>query len=295
MGSSAANRLTGDAGNDALDGADGNDIVEGGAGADSLVGGLAADVLSYAHSTAGVTVHLGAGTASGGDAAGDMFSGFEGVEGSAFADTLTGDDDANRLSGGPGDDTLNGGAGNDTIVGGLGADTMSGGAGIDTLSYASATSFLTIVLWSGSAHGLGATGDSFSSFENLTGGKVRDSLYGDAQANVIRGGGGDDFIDGGGGNDKLYGEEGDDGFYFNGSSGRDIVYGFTAGSAVAEDRLVLDLGPGYQDFASVMATATMVNGNTVFHFGAGRAITLVGVDQSALAVDDIVFMPTELR
>ena len=122
---------------------------------------------------------------------------------------------------------------------------------------------------------------------------VSDVLYGDAQANMIRGGGGGDFIDGGGGNDRLHGEEGDDGFYFNASSGKDLVYGFTAGSAVAEDRLVLDLGPTYQNFVGVMAVATMVNGNTVFNFSAGQTVTLVGVDKSTLAVNDIVFVPEE--
>jgi len=62
-----------------------------------------------------------------------------------------------------------------------------------------------------------------------------------------------------------------------------------AGSAVAEDRLLIDLGPAYQNFVSVMAAATMVNGNTVFHFGAGLSITLVGVDKDSLTVNDIVF------
>ncbi|HTE35470.1 MAG TPA: calcium-binding protein, partial [Reyranella sp.] len=292
VGSSAANRLTGDAGNDTLDGANGNDIVEGGGGADTMIGGLATDTLSYAHSMAGVTVDLGAGTASGGDATGDTFSGFEGLEGSAFADTLTGDDNANRLSGGSGDDTLSGGAGNDTIVGGLGADMMFGGAGVDTLSYANATSYVSVSL-DGSAYGLGATGDTFSGFENLTGGTVGDALYGDAQGNTIRGGGGADYIDGGAGNDKLYGDAGDDLFYFNASSGRDLIYGFQAGSGVAEDRLLIDLGPDHQNFVSVMAAATMVNGNTVFHFGAGLSLTLVGVDKNSLAVSDITFPEEE--
>ena len=289
VGSGGANRMTGDAGNDHIDGGNGNDVVEGGAGADTLIGGGGLDVLSYAHSMAGVTIDLAAGTGSGGDATGDTFSGFEGVDGSAFADTLTGDAGANRLSGGSGDDHLDGGDGDDTISGGLGADTMIGGAGIDTLSYASAMSYITVSLQTGFAYGVGASGDTFSGFENLTGGQVSDALYGDAQSNVIHGGRGGDFIDGGGGNDKLYGDEGDDAFYFNTGSGRDLIYGFQAGSAIAEDRLVLDLGPAYHDFVSVMAAASMVNGNTVFRFGAGLTVTLVGVDKSSLATNDIVF------
>ena len=57
----------------------GNDTIEGGAVADSLTGGTGTDFLSYAGSTVGVSVSLGTGAVSGGDAAGDTISGFEGV------------------------------------------------------------------------------------------------------------------------------------------------------------------------------------------------------------------------
>ena len=42
-----------------------------------------------------------------------------------------------------------------------------------------------------------------------------------------------------------------------------------------------------------MAAATMVNGSTVFNFGAGLSITLVGVDKNSIAVTDIVFPEDE--
>ena len=106
---------------------------------------------------------------------------------------------------------------------------------------------------------------------------------------MIRGGGGGDFIDGGGGNDRLYGEAGDDTFYVAATSGKDRIYDFQAGGS--EDQILLDLGPSIQSFVAAMATATMVNGNTVFHFGGGTELTLVGVDKSTLTVDDIVFQP----
>ena len=63
-----------------------------------------------------MTVNLGAGTASGGDAAGDTLSGIENVIGSAQADTLTGDGGDNVLEGDAGNDSLDGGAGDDTAV-----------------------------------------------------------------------------------------------------------------------------------------------------------------------------------
>ena len=63
-----------------------------------------------------MTVNLGAGTASGGDAQGDTLSGIESLTGSAQADTLTGDSGDNMLDGGAGADVLTGGLGNDTYV-----------------------------------------------------------------------------------------------------------------------------------------------------------------------------------
>ena len=290
LGNGGANRLFGDAGADHLDGGDGNDVIEGGAGADILIGGLGIDRLSYAHAAAGVTVDLGTGIATGSDAEGDSFSGFEGIDGSAFADRLTGDGNANRLSGGAADDILDGGDGNDTILGGLGRDAMTGGAGIDTLSYADATSTVVVTL-DGFAYGTFASGDTFSGFENLTGGRANDVLYGDDQTNVIRGGDGSDFIAGGGGNDRLYGDAGDDTFYVDSASGRDRIYDFQAGGT--EDRILLDLGPAIQSFAAAMATASMVNGSTVFNFGGGTTLTLVGVEKSALTAADIAFQPEE--
>ena len=117
--------MTGGAGADSLDGGEGNDILEGGAGADTLTGGSGIDTASYASAGAGVTVVLG-GASTGGDAAGDTMSGFEQVLGSSFADTITGDTNANTLWGLGGDDIL---------IGNLGADVLKGGAGNDSFTY----------------------------------------------------------------------------------------------------------------------------------------------------------------
>ena len=69
--------LSGLGGDDTLDGGAGADTIIGGAGGDTIDGGIGSDTASYALSAAGVTVNLGAGTASGGDAAGDTLSGIE--------------------------------------------------------------------------------------------------------------------------------------------------------------------------------------------------------------------------
>jgi len=122
IGSGAANRLLGGAGNDTLSGAAGDDTLSGGAGGDLLAGGDGVDWAAYDASSSGVAVSLLAGTASGGEAAGDTLSGVENLRGSAFADTLTGDGGANALAGGAGNDLLRGGLGNDTLTGGTGND-----------------------------------------------------------------------------------------------------------------------------------------------------------------------------
>ena len=83
-------------------------------------GGSGSDTASYAGSSSGVAIDLGAGTASGGDAAGDTLSGIENLEGSAQADSLRGDAGVNVIAGGGGADFQVGGAGNDALSGGGG-------------------------------------------------------------------------------------------------------------------------------------------------------------------------------
>ncbi|MGC6471361.1 MAG: calcium-binding protein [Parvibaculales bacterium] len=130
----------GGAGDDTMLGDDDADIFFGDAGADKMDGGSGIDIVSYAASSAGVTVDLSATpdadgyvTASGGDAAGDKLKNIEHVIGSAHNDTLDGGAGNDTIDGGAGDDTLYGGAGNDTIDGGDGDDIIDGGAGNDVI------------------------------------------------------------------------------------------------------------------------------------------------------------------
>ncbi len=128
-----ADTLLGGAGEDSLVGGAGNDVLAGGAGADTLEGGDGRDLLDYRGSDA-VEVSLALGTGSGGDAAGDVFSGFEWLAGGDGDDALTGDAGDNRIFGGVGLDVLNGAAGTDTLIGGDDDDILLGGAGADVLT-----------------------------------------------------------------------------------------------------------------------------------------------------------------
>ena len=71
-----------------------------------------ADWLIY-NSAAGVSVNLGAGTATGFTS----IASIENVIGGSGGDTLTGNAGNNRLDGFSGDDTLDGGLGADTLIG----------------------------------------------------------------------------------------------------------------------------------------------------------------------------------
>ena len=135
-------RILGDGGNDFmyggggidfLNGGDDDDTIEGGNhddkliggdGADELDGGNGSDFAMYRGSASGVAVDLSAGTASGGEAAGDTLTDIENLVCSSFADTLVGDSNDNDLRGAAGDDILNAKSGTNFLRGNSGRDTF---------------------------------------------------------------------------------------------------------------------------------------------------------------------------
>ncbi len=223
-------RLEGDVGNDTLLGGAGDDVLlsghgwdrlEGGEGNDIIDGGNGVDLVTYANAGAGVTVDLGRTDAQQTVGAGiDTLSNLENLRGSAFADTLTGDNVVNFMFGGAGDDYIHGGGGggsdrlygeegNDVIIGGQGWDQLSGGDGDDWLQGDNG----------GDLFKAGAGNDT------VYGGGGTDRAYLGEGADVAYGGTDNDRLNGQGGHDTLYGEEGDD--VLIGSSGRDHLDGGT--------------------------------------------------------------------
>jgi Ca2+-binding RTX toxin-like protein len=248
IGSAQADTLTGD-GND--------NVLEGGAGGDTLDGGGGSDTASYASSVAGVTVNLGAGTASGGDAAGDTLSGIENLIGSAQADTLTGDGGNNRLDGNAGDDTLIGGAGGDTLIGGLGSDTAS---------YAGSAAGVTVSLATGTGSGGDAAGDTLSGIENLVG---------SAQADTLTGDGGDNVLEGGAGGDTLIGALGSDTASYA-LSAAGVTVNLGAGTASGGDAAGDTLSGIENLIGSAQADSLTGDGNDNTLDGGGGADALTG-------------------
>ena len=211
-GGGGNDQIYGETGNDALNGGSGDDWLSGGLGDDTLDGGAGLLDVAYYYDgvTSGVTVNLTLTTPQDTGGAGtDTLVNIEGLYGTAYADTLTGDGGANTLTGSGGDDTLDGGAGNDSLSGGAGDDFLHGGAGddlliggdgVDTLSYGDAGSGVVIDLSKPYAQDTGGAGvDSVQEVENLIGSDFNDVLTGDGGANRLRGGLGDDVLDGGAG------------------------------------------------------------------------------------------------
>ncbi|MEM8826150.1 MAG: hypothetical protein AAGD40_04400, partial [Pseudomonadota bacterium] len=169
-------------------------------------------------------------------------------------DTIHGNAGDDALGGNIGDDTLYGGAGDDHLDGGTGADVLDGGAHSvrdpaspelmvgDTARYVASNAGVTIDLAAGTASGGHADGDTLVDIESLVGAYEHgDVLLGDANANWLKGLGGDDtlhsrggadVLDGGEGADTLHGGDGDDALRGDagnddllGDGGNDLLYG----------------------------------------------------------------------
>ncbi len=126
------------------------------------------------------------------------------------------------ITGGTGNDTIQGGSGNDTIDGGAGNDQIFGGAGNDTVTYSRDNGAVNVTLDDVANDGMaGEHDDVHGDVETIIGGNGNDTLTGDAAANALNGGPGNDSLYGLGGNDTLVGGTGAD--LFSGGDGTDTA------------------------------------------------------------------------
>ncbi len=176
--------LRGNAGANVLTGNNGDNVLRGDAGDDTLIGGEGLDWADYDNAGGGVTVDLDAGTATGA-AGSDTLTGIEGIRGSAFADTLLGDET---------DNWLRGLAGNDVI---------DGRGGFDYVDYGQAAAGFTVYMARSTSICSTEGTDSLIGIENARGSEFDDVLVGTDVENRFRGLGGDDRIDGAGGLDYI--------------------------------------------------------------------------------------------
>ncbi|MGV3511302.1 MAG: beta strand repeat-containing protein [Novosphingobium sp.] len=248
-GSAGNDTISALAGNDLLNGLGGNDLLNGGTGNDTIDGGSGIDTATYADATATVKVNLSLTAAQNTGLAGgtDRLVSIENLIGSAFNDTLTGNNDDNRIEGLAGNDTMVGGAGNDTLIGELGTDKLDGGLGIDTLIGGAGNDTYTVDDAGDAVIELAGEGTadlvnakvSYTLSENvekltLTGTLAIDGT-GNTLANILTGNGANNTLLGLSGKDTLFGGAGDD--LLVGGSGADILTGGTGADHFRFDTL----------------------------------------------------------
>ena len=193
--------IFGSGGSDKIDAGTGDDETFPGLGNDSIHNGDGFDTLNYSDAPAGMNIDLQTGATLGGSGNdkiqvlghapdGTPVTDVEHVIGTAFNDSLSGDN---------GDDELEGGPGNDLI---------DGRAGFDFGHFENAPMSLTVDLGQQRASGDGL--DRIVNTEGVVGGPFVDDLIGDGANNYLFGNGANDRLSGANGNDFLEGAEGDD-------------------------------------------------------------------------------------
>jgi Ca2+-binding RTX toxin-like protein len=211
----------------------------GGSGIDNIDGGAGEDTASYDSSTTAVVINMLTNVNTLGDAQGDVLTNVENINGSAYSDTLSGNDVRNAIFGNAGNDVINGNGGDDWLVGGAGADIIDGGTGTDAVSYDASATAVNINLLTNTHSGGDATGDNLINIEDVNGSanndtimgsNVRNGVWGNAGVDTIYAYAGDDWISGGAGNDFINGGTGAD--YIDGGDGIDLTDYVSSASAV---------------------------------------------------------------
>lgn len=252
-GRGSADALYGSQGDDFVYGGDGNDVLDGGDGADRLEGGEGADTIDGG---SGADVIFG-------DDGDDILSGGAGQDyfsAGSGDDRIFGGDDADIIVAGDGADVLIGGSGDDNLHGQQGADAIDGGDGFDASSYYYEASGAKVDLTNQAENAGSALGDRLTSIEYLAGSSYADDFRGDALANRLDGGSGDDLLEGGGGADTLIGGTGSDTASYA-SSGAETLAPVTS---AATGRVAFDIiAPGVVPVVVEVQAATHIALNGV--------------------------------
>ena len=252
-GNQSNNHIVGGSGNDTLIANGGKDLLEGGLGDDTYVidslGHTIVDTGGTDTVVSAVSYVLGAGlenlTLSG--------SASSNGTGNALDNVLRGNAGNNVLDGGAGADTMYGGGGSDTYVidnagdraieiengvdqGGIdlikcGLPSYTLDAGIENLTYTGSGAF---------------TGNGNALANTLVGGVGNDTLFGGGGSDILLGGAGNDILDGGAGADTLMGGSGNDIFVFRkGEANGDTITDFNGyGSAIGDQIKLVGWGTG---------------------------------------------------
>ena len=269
-GGDGNDKLVGGYGTDLMYGGNGNDVLRGELGNDAYVGGLGSDYAHFAGS-APITVNLTLTSYQNTGQGLDRFVSVENIITEGGNDRLIGNATVNLLIAGAGNDTIGGGDGNDTLRGDAGNDVMYGGNGSDTALFAGATPTTVNLLITGpqnTGHGI----DTLIGFENIISADGADRLTGNALANTLISGNGNDSLYGGDGNDTLRGDLGND--LMSGGNGVDTVL-FLGSTAIRVD-LQLSAGQatgqGTDTFAGIENVSTGSGNDLLIGNAAGNVL-----------------------
>jgi Ca2+-binding RTX toxin-like protein len=176
-----------------INGSDYDDVIIGGSGDNFLIGrggrdtidggandtAFAADLADYRYAGSGIVANLATGIAqvTGDTNDVDTLRNLEGLSGSQYNDSLSGDEKENYFRGNRGNDTIDGAGGSDWVY------------------YHRASGAVQVDLGAGTATGADGN-DTLISIENIRGSQYSDLLTGSDQINFFRGLGGNDTIDG---------------------------------------------------------------------------------------------------
>ena len=266
--------LRGSAFNDTLTSNGFSAVLEGGPGNDTLIGQVGGnETVSYEHATGPVTVNMLLGTADGNASVGhDTISNFEVVRGSAYADTLTGNDGS----------VLEGGLGGDQLIG-----NVTGSNASITASYQHASAGVTVSLPNPGSNTGEAAGDTFvfvssvlGQHFNLQGSQFNDTLIGDNNDNVLNGWGTRDN-----GSDTLTGNLGADTFVFSGSHVTITDFNHSQNDKIDLSFLNFGTGISQADLQSLITAAAP--GAQTLDFGNEQTVT-VNVNVNSLQLGDFL-------
>ncbi|WP_064709925.1 M10 family metallopeptidase C-terminal domain-containing protein [Rhizobium bangladeshense] len=303
-GNNLDNTITGGAAADTLSGDAGNDTLDGGAGTDSLIGGTGDDTYIVDHVGDLVTEAADEGT----DTVRTTLTSYtlgSDVENLSFVGTAAFVGTGNSLA-----NTIRGGAGADTLDGKVGADTLIGGAGNDTYLVDDVGDVVTEGLNAGTD--LIKTALSTYTLAN----NVENLLYmgsgnftgtGNALANTIIGGAGNDTLDGGAGNDTLNGGAGNDIYVVDSASDvvneavsagtdeiRTALAAYSIAALVNVENLTYTGSANFTGTGNAFAnTITGGAGNDMLNGGGGADTLIGGTGDDTYIVDNVGDLVTE--
>jgi Ca2+-binding RTX toxin-like protein len=278
-------RMRGGDDNDTIIGADMNDRMRGDQGDDIIDGNEGIDTVRYNNSPDGVFVNLsgeqqtrdfngtpttveaaqaldGWGTvdtlydsSNGDDPLVDGGSQIEDIEASDHNDVLIGSNVDNRFVGFAGDDLIDGLDGDDTVAYNHHSGSLPFLQGVEV----DLSAGIAIDNWGNT--------DTLVSIENVLGSSLSDVITGDANANVLSGGSGNDT------------------FVFTQGFGGDLIDDF---KQVGDEDILDFVAFGFADDAEALSFASEVGSDVVFDFGTDGLLTVSNTTLAAFGEDNII-------